>query len=502
MSHMTKKEFDELAAGLIIGIRKHAKPFSNDTSEKKRARIARAKVDKFFFACTYFPHYLVVDDELRQCWKNPDGKYDWIKGGFASFHHILFNVSEIMQQLSIVYGFRESAKDTLIRIDTVHKIVFEDRWFIPLIAKTETKAETKVAPVKIEFEENVRLKNDFGDLCGSREWEYGSIITSNGRKIKGYGRDQSLVGEEHDSHRPDFIQINDINDPFIPDSIQVINNVVERLKNSVLYAVNSIRWSGVMLCNHVVKGDIVDEMICGKNTKHFNKVPFRALTDNPKETKEQKEIAKQCRAAGFLDDKMSTWEYRHPTLKLLKDRQNDPDTFNPQMMMIPRNRKDQRFQDNYFRYHTRTEIVKRDYVFYTAVDPSATESNDYKAVITLGLGLNEKGELHMPVMKADIKSEGIDWMLEASWRHHKLYQMKILGVEDNAYKDFVEREYLRLMAKKKTPLPFLRLPHSQSKESRIERLVPFIKEGIITFDIDDAEMEELRSGIERKSEVM
>lgn len=491
MSIMTQKEFDQLFGELIKRIQNNATPFPNDSSEKKRARIARAKVDKLFFACTYFPHYLVIENYLRECWKNPDGTYDYVNGGFATFHPELIYLSDIMQKLTIVAGFRESAKDTLIRIDTVHKLVFGDRWFIPLIAKTETKAEAKVAPVKIELEENIRLKNDFGDLRGTREWEYGSFITSTGRKMKGYGRDQSLVGEEHDSHRPDFLQINDINDPFIPDSIDVVKTVVERLKNSVLYAVNSVRWSGIMVCNWVVKGDIVDEMMTGKNTSHFNKVIYRALIDNPQETREQKKIAKECRDAGFPDDKMSAWHYRHNTMKLLHDRKNDPETFNAQMLQIPRNRRDQKFKDNYFKYHTKEDLRGREYTFYTAVDPSATEANDKKVVITIGLGLTTKGNLHMPVMKADIKQESIDWMLETSWRHHQLFTMKILGVEENAYKDFVRREYMRLMTKHRTPLPFFPLQHSKSKQMRIERIVPFVKEGIITFDLDDPDQDEL-----------
>jgi predicted phage terminase large subunit-like protein len=159
--------------------------------------------------------------------------------------------------------------------------------------------------------------------------------------------------------------------------------------------------------------------------------------------------------------------------------------------MVPRNRKDQRFRDAYFRYHTKEEIRKGKYTFYTAVDPTSTSTGDGKAVITIGVGTRENGNLHMPVVKADIQQESIDWMLETSWRHYELFKMKVLGVEENSYKDFVKREYLRLMGKKKQPLPFKPIQQSGSKIERIDTLVFMVKEGIMTFDLEDPDQDTL-----------
>jgi len=490
-SNLTKKEFDKQYGDLITHIQKQSTPFSNDTTAKKLARKKRAQVDKFFFAAVYFPHYIMMPDEFKDCWKDPDAKIDWMQAGFAPFHKELFAIPDELNKFSIIAGFRESAKDTLIgKIDILHKLVFEDRWFIPVIAKTESKAETKVVPIKIELEENTRLKNDFGDLKGTSEWEYGSFVTSTGRKMKGYGRDQSLRGEEYNSHRPDLIQINDINDPLIPDSLEVIRTVVERIKKSILYSVNSTRWSVVMLCNWTVKGDIVDELITGKNTSHYDKHIFRSLVDNPLETKEQKAIAKQCRDAGFLDNKISSWEFRHPTLKLLRDQKNDPDTFNSEMQMIPRPRKDQKFKDTYFHFHAKEQLVGRTYVSYTFVDPSIKDAGDYKAIISVSCGVLPSGQLHIPVRRAWIQQSSVDEMIRETYRHRRAFNSKLIGVETNGFQLLLKPEYLRLQASEKALLPFHEMPHhGESKTSRIERLIPFVKEGIITFDTDDPDQE-------------
>jgi predicted phage terminase large subunit-like protein len=490
MADFTRKDYEKQYAEIMQRIQRQATPFPNDTIAKKQARIERAKKDKFFFAVTYFPHYIEVKDEYKTCWKDPGAEYDWVNAGFSPDHKKFFEIADDLDKLNIVAGFRESAKDTLLSIvDVIHKIVFKERWFIAIIAKTEIKAETKCVPIKLELEVNARLINDFGNLRGQVSWEYGDFVTNTGIKVKGYGREQALRGEMNFGHRPDHIILNDIDDPTKPDSAGQVIKFVNSIKEDIRFAVNSPKWSALFLCNYTIKGNIVDEMIIGKNTAHFGKHIFRALVPNEQATKEEREIAKKCRSAGFADSMKSAWEHRHPTLRLLQEKKDDADSFNTERMMYPRSRKDQKFKDNFFRYHTREELRLRRYVFYTSVDPSSTEGNDYKAVITMGIAIKEDGTLHMPIVKADIQPEGIDWMLEASWRHEELFKPIKVVVEENSYKDFVRREYKRLMAKKGRPLPFFPINHSRPKAERIERLVPLVKEGIITFDKDDPDQE-------------
>ena len=493
---LSQKDFDKQYNDLISRIQKQATPFPNDTTAKKLARVKRASADPFFFAVTYFPHYIQVKEEYRDIWKLPDEEVNWVDAGFAGAHEEFFKTANLLQSFSILAAYRESGKDTLLGlIDPIFKLVTEDqtrmRWFITVMAMTQTKAEGKIIPIKLELEKNLRLINDFGNLVGNTKWENDYFILSNGRAVKSYGREQSMRGEVSFGHRPDHIMLNDIKDPTKPDSPAVIKKFIDSVRMDILRSVNSPRWSALYLCNYTVKGDIVDELLTGKNTKHFNKRIFRKLVPNELETKADLSIARQCREAGFNDTMKSDWEYRHPTLKCLTDQKNDSETFECEDMMHPRNPKDQRFKDSYFRYHTKQEIRSGKYTFYTAVDPTSTSTGDGKAVITIGVGTRENGNLHMPVVKADIQQESIDWMLETTWRHFELYNPKVVGVEENSYKDFVKREYLRLMGKKKRPLPFKPIQQSGSKIERIDTLVFMVKEGIMTFDLEDPDQETL-----------
>jgi predicted phage terminase large subunit-like protein len=487
---LTQKDFEKQYADVMQRIQKQATPFPNDSTAKREARKKRAKADRFFFACTYFPHYIVVSEALRTCWKDPNGTYDWIHEGFAPFHADFWKYTEALNQLFIVAGFRESAKDTLLGlVDPIHKLVCEDRWFIPIIAKTEVKAETKCVPIKLELEMNERLKSDFGDLRGTVEWEFGSFITRTRRKVKGYGREQALRGEVNFGHRPDHVILNDIDDPTKPDSPGQVMKFTNSIREDIRYAVNSPRWSALFLCNWTIKGNIVDEMITGKNTSHFSKHIIRALIPNELETKSDLQIAKQCRDAGFPDTMKSAWEFRHPTVGLLQEQKDDPDSFDTERMMHPRNRKDQRFKDNWFRFHTKEDLAKRTYVHYTFVDSSAKEAADYKAVVTVGLGLNAAGEVHIPVRRASIQQQSIDEMMVETYRQKKAFNSKLVGVETNGFQILLKREYLRLQ-KKYGLLPFKEVVHAgESKESRIERIAPFVKEGTITFDQTDPDQE-------------
>jgi predicted phage terminase large subunit-like protein len=488
---LTQKDFEKQYSELMQRIQKQATPFPNDSAEKKRARIARAKVDKFFFCITYLPHYCETKEEYRTIWKTPDAPLDPIDAGFSPIHPEFFKIAELPNIFSIVAAFRESAKDTLLgKADPLHKLLFAERWFVPIIAKTQDKAETKCVPIKLELEINERIKNDFGKLQGSVSWEFGDFITTTGRKVKGYGREQSLRGEENFGHRPDHIILNDIDDPTKPDSPALVQKFIDSVKQDILKAVNSPHWSALLLCNFTVKGNIIDELMTGKYTSHFNKRIFRALVENPLATKDDRAIAKKCREAGFTDSEKSAWEFRHPTLKLLQDRKNDPETFQPEMQMMPRSRRDQKFKDHYFRFHTREQLAARTYTNYTFVDPSANDAGDYKAVITVGVAGLPDGTIHIPVRRAWIQQGPIDEMIDATYRQRREFHSKLVGVETNGFQILLKREYMRLQKKYKELLPFFEVVHTgESKESRIERIVPFVKEGIITFDQSDPDQE-------------
>ncbi len=494
----TVRQYDEQYQKLMELIQQSATPFPNDSTEKKIARKKRAQVDRFFFMTTYIPHYVSsVDEEYKLCWKDPDKEIDWVKAGYSIHHKTFFTLADLTNIFVILAGYRESAKDTIIgKGDVLHKLLFQLRWFIPVISMTKDKAESKIIPVKIELEMNARIISDFGPQVGQVKWENDEFVTKSSRKVQAFGIEQSLHSAENSGHRPDHILMSDIVDPWHPDSPAVTQNKVDAVKKDILKSVNSTFWSAIDLCNWSVKGDVTDELMTGKNTGHFKKVVCRALVPNPKKTSEEKAIAKECREAGLPDGEMSDWEKRGRTVDRVRESLLDPDTFDTEMMMRPKSRKGQIFPDEWFKhFHRRSELDLSRYLIVSGVDPSGTTPGDPKAVITVGIGIVKVGlqdRLHIPVLKADGQQADIDWMLETSYRHVEEFKSIQLVVADNAYKDFVEREYQTLMVKKHKTLPFMPVTQVGNKEARIATLAPDVKNGIITFDQDDPDQDVLQ----------
>lgn len=476
------REFEKGMAELVNEIRTKATPFPNDTAAKRKARVERSRRDKFFFAATYFPHYIQLADEFKEVWKDPAAQVDWVKAGFAPIHQEFFGWTELKNEFVLLAAFRESAKDTLLgKIDVVHKIVFEGCWFIPVIAFSHDHASTKVVPIKLEFENNERLKSDFGEMKGIIKWGEDEFITSNNRKVKAYGRDESLRGQEHQGHRPDWIIMNDLEDPTKTTNPALIRKYVESIRQDILKSVNSPRWGAILLCNYVSKQSVVHELMTGEYTAHYKKPIFRALVINERKTAQDRDLAHQCRLKKLGDGWKSAWEFRHPTVRLLEEQKNDPETFGAEMMMIPKDRKNQKFKDTDFKYYTSEQLARAEIVSYTAIDPSAKEASDYKAIITLGVSRSSKF-LEIYVVNAWIQQLSVDALLEETYRDFETTRSKIIGVEMIGFASLLEREYRRLMKEKGKPLPIHPIEKVDNKEARIEGLVPLIRSGIIKFN--------------------
>jgi predicted phage terminase large subunit-like protein len=488
----TPKEFEKQFAELVSRIRTQATPFpkKHDEIKEREARKQRAKVDKFYFAAVYFPHYIQLNEQyLRNILKQPKGplyispdvEIDWVEAGFSPDHKKFFELTELKNEFVLLAAYRESSKDTLLgKIDAIHKMIFEECWFIPIIAFSHDHAATKVIPIKLEFENNERLKNDFGEMKGSVKWEEDEFIIGNGRKVKAYGRDESLRGQDNFGHRPDWIILNDVEDPTKTTNPALILKYVDSIRQDILKSVNSPRWGAILLCNYVSKQSIVHELMTGENTSHFNKQILRALVPNEKITKEDQEIAHQCRLHKYSDNWKSAWEFRHPTLRLLEEQKNDPDTFDAEMMMRPKDRKNKKFKDTDFKFYTRSQIAGLKILAYTIIDPSAKEPRDYKAIITMGVPMI--GELmEIFILDAWIRQASVDEMLEETYRQHTAYQSKIIGVEMIGFAILLEREYIRFMKEKGYPLPILPIEKVDNKDARIEGLVPYVR-NIMKFD--------------------
>lgn len=78
------------------------------------------------------------------------------------------------------------------------------RYYWILLGDKQGTAAQQLAVVKNAFEENERIKADFGDLT-TRTWNQLEIITANGCKIQAAGSGEALRGLKHLAQRPNVL---------------------------------------------------------------------------------------------------------------------------------------------------------------------------------------------------------------------------------------------------------------------------------------------------------
>lgn len=494
------KEWD----ALINRIRSRSTPMSKDTAEDKRARKKRAESDPFFFMATYLPHYVDLRVEYTEAWKHPEKEYDWIDAGFPPYGQRLFDAANLINKMSIIAGFRESAKSTIVsRADVLHKILFKKRRFIMFIAASEDRSLQYTTPLKLELENNLRIRQDFGNLVGTNQWTDGYFRTSDGVATKGMGIDQNIRGENDLGARIDHLDFEDVEDLRSSKNPDQIVKYVDWIKSDALFAVNSTKWSGVYICNYESKRSIAHEMLAGENTKHFNKIILRALEPNLKITDSDKEIAAVCTKAGYDDINKSVWEYRHTTLRLKEEERDDPIAFRKARMQSPKGEFDRDFDDAWFQYYN-FEIIRklqyRNFGFYDPMSGKKSENNQSKkshhGLIVISVTYSD---LDYYVRRAIIQRGSVIAMLNHIYSLEEEFSNEggiTWGCEDVAFQAVLE-EVVEMMAKEKgrrLDFHMVPTPTNISKEDRILKKQRLVQRGFCKFDRENSDQRRLLRG--------
>ena len=159
---ITENRFDSWENDIKKWITDSVSPFTDDTPAKKAARMERGRHDLLYFCVTYLPHYFPVE--------------------FGEFHKEWEELSEMEDEVVLVAAAREHAKSTFWSFAIpIRNIVYELKKFQLLISDTNDQAVGFTLPIRLELEDNPRLRHDFGDLRGGT-WKTGDFVTSTGIK--------------------------------------------------------------------------------------------------------------------------------------------------------------------------------------------------------------------------------------------------------------------------------------------------------------------------------
>lgn len=105
---------------------------------------------------------------------------------------------------------RELAKSTRTMMDVIYLVMTGKKKNILLVSYSSYNAEMLLRPYKNVFEQNERLRNDYGDQVNFGNWKEKKFVLSNGASFRAIGKGESPRGAKNDEARPDVILIDDI----------------------------------------------------------------------------------------------------------------------------------------------------------------------------------------------------------------------------------------------------------------------------------------------------
>lgn len=428
-SELTEGQFDKRADDLRKLIKEGVSPFPDDTLEKQAARKERGRTDKLYWMQTYLPHYFVC--------------------AFGDFHQEWQEITERRDEFTPVGAPREHAKSTFFSFgDPLHKICYETIRFHWPCSDTHDQATEFSQQIKLELEDNPRIKHDFGNLK-TKKWSDDDFVTSTGIRVMARGRGDKVRGIRNRQYRPDSVVFDDMENDETVENPRTTKKIINWIRGSVLGSLGA-GYSAIMVGNLFHPKSAICQLIEDQDDDGLPRYRSKVY-------------------AAILDEggpnERSLWPANW-SMERLRKKKHDVGTFSfNKEYMNKVGTEDTPFPEEQLKTYTRIEIVNLILEIATFLDPSALggEGNDYRACVTMGL--------HRPTMiyrclHAWIRKESIGNMFAAAYNQFDHYGGRI-GIEENMLREFLHEAITNYAIQVGRYLPWEPLLHTTNKEARI-----------------------------------
>lgn len=442
---ITEYKFDQWADDLKSWITESVSPFEDDTPKKQAERKERAKWDKLFFMQTYLPHYFTVP--------------------FGDFHEEWGDLAEIRDEVVFVAAPREHAKSTFFTFgDPIHDICYRLRWFVLIISDSNDQATGFTLPIRLEMEENPRIRHDFGALQSaygrkSATWKKNDFLTSNGVRILARGKGEKVRGLKNRQHRPDKAIVDDFENDENVENPKQVEKGLRWLKRAVIGSMGA-GFTFLMVGNLFHPKSVLSQFIAEKDDDGKRLYVSRVY---------------DCWIDHGKPDQRPLWPELWSSERLQKKhRTMGTVDFNAEMRNLT-GAGESPFREEWIRYYEPDEIHGKELQAATFTDPSAKsgENNDYKATIAVGL---ERDKMIIYVLHAWIRKATIGEMFAAIYHQHDEYGKPPAGIEENMLEDFLHEAIQNYAKEVGRYLPWRPVRHSTNKEARIVGTLSYLVE--------------------------
>ena len=461
-------------------------------------------IDMEFFGRAYFPHYFSRPSpefhrELDAIWQQ-----GVLKGRYPLTAADTKTISRLPGVRRAVAAPRGHAKSTNLTFKgTMHSTLYGYKHYPIIISDSSEQAEGFLDNIRVEFEENTAILEDFGPLAGS-VWRSNVLVTKTNIKIEAIGSGKKIRGRKHRNWRPDLIILDDVeNDENVrtPEQRKKLKDWFDKAVSKcgddytdIVYIGTLLHYDSLLaktLANPAYRSIKYKAVIRFSQADDLWQQWETIFTDLSNDDREADALAFfQAHKTAMLEGTQVLWEEKLSYYDLMVMRVSEGEaSFNSEEQNEPINPDDCLFMEEWFDYYNEAEVNFGDPAFdvFGFIDPSLgkTKRSDFSAIVTLA---KHKGSGYMYVVDADIERRHPDriiadvlakerW-LRASFGHG----YRKLGAETNQFQWFLKEELAKASAKAGLYLPIEEVQQTSDKVMRVQTLQPDVKNKYIKFN--------------------
>lgn len=461
-------------------------------------------IDMEFFGRAYFPHYFSRPSpefhrELDAIWQQ-----GVLKGRYPLTAADTKTISRLPGVRRAVAAPRGHAKSTNLTFKgTMHSTLYGYKHYPIIISDSSEQAEGFLDNIRVEFEENTAILEDFGPLAGS-VWRSNVLVTKTNIKIEAIGSGKKIRGRKHRNWRPDLIILDDVeNDENVrtPEQRKKLKDWFDKAVSKcgddytdIVYIGTLLHYDSLLaktLANPAYRSIKYKAVIRFSQADDLWQQWETIFTDLSNDDREADALAFfQAHKTAMLEGTQVLWEEKLSYYDLMVMRVSEGEaSFNSEEQNEPINPDDCLFMEEWFDYYNEAEVNFGDpaFDFFGFIDPSLgkTKRSDFSAIVTLA---KHKGSGYMYVVDADIERRHPDriiadvlakerW-LRASFGHG----YRKLGAETNQFQWFLKEELAKASVKAGLYLPIEEVQQTSDKVMRVQTLQPDVKNKYIKFN--------------------
>ncbi len=433
-------------------------PDGSDAAIAERKR--RGKADRFWFFKHYFPHLF-------------DEPFTEIDDRWAEVRDSKRLVLDVEHR-----GRGKSTRETYA--ETVRELCTGDSDFTVLTSKTDPQTYPTTLQVRLEFEANARLRQDYGDLAFGPVWGRSHFVLRNGAEVMGHSVASGLRGLRSVVHnrRPDRWKLDDFQDDQDARNPDTITKLLTDIRRKIIPAMRKTGYKLIAIGTRLTE-DCAISRLERSQSKAWAKFihPIADSDGNPTDPVRFD--------AAFIAAKR-------------EELADEPDDFNLEYLLIAVN-KDSAFRREWVRHYRREQLEHRPLLIAVYWDPAISRKQgggDWKAIETwaldpeLGHRFCLKAFLSRTASPTEQVAEYFNQVEAVMGRGHWIW---VSGYEANGFQELFEFPLEQARAARGLPVEALgqQVVNLIPKDVRIMRMTAAWERGAVHFIQGDSDQDRL-----------